>query len=60
MVTKKTQIKKKIIFTRNGDIFYLKTHQFHQITKIFTKIGDKKSTKLGAIIVTRIGEIFVT
>ena len=39
---------------------HLKTHQFLQITKIFTKIGDKKSTKLGAIIVTRIGEIFVT
>ena len=36
---------------------HLKTHQFHQITEIFTKIGDKKSTKLGAIIVTRIGEL---
>ena len=39
---------------------HLKTHQFLQITKIFTKIGDKKNTKLGSIIVTRIGEIFVT
>ena len=39
---------------------HLKTHQFLQITKIFTKIGDKKNTKLGGIIVTRIGDIFVT
>ena len=37
-----------------------KTHQILQFTEIFAKIGDKKSTKFGGIIVTRIGEIFVT
>ena len=37
-----------------------KTHQFLQFTEIFAKIGDKKSTKFCGIIVTRIGDIFVT
>ena len=39
---------------------HLKTHQFYQINKIFTKIGDKKTTKSEGIIVIRIGDIFVT
>ena len=39
---------------------YSKNRPFLQITKIFTKIGDKKKLKLAGIIVTRIGDIFVT
>ena len=39
---------------------HLKTHQFLQITKIFTKIGDIKNPILEGFIVTRIGDIFVT
>ena len=71
-VAKKNCEKKKVtnfsdIFSENSEICqnyrhsrwlnFQKRIRFH---KIFTKIGDKKKHKLEGIVVTRIGDIFVT
>ena len=60
LVTKKNKFGRNYCHQNWWYFRHSKTHQFHQITKIFTKIGDKKPPKLEGIIVTRIGDIFVT
>ena len=58
-MTKKNKIGRNYCHQNWWYFCHLKTHQFHQITEIFTKIGDKKKPKLEGIIVIRIGDIFV-
>ena len=59
-VTKKPKIERNYCHQNWWHFLHSKTHQFLQITRIFTKIGDKKNPKSEGIIVTIIGDIFVT
>ena len=57
---KKPKIERNYCHQNWWHFLHSKTHQFLQITRIFTKIGDKKNPKSEGIIVTIIGDIFVT